>query len=99
MKNLLHNHYLLTQKRGLITPETTFDQFVAKIDEEYLELCNEYSDIARDGFSVPSQSFINECTDLVMVVMNMFQHYDVDFEDQLKANIKVQESRVKQIHS
>ena len=93
MKNLLHNHYALIKKRGLITDKTTLGEFMKKMSEEYHEA---YESWADDCFwaIVPSDSFIYECTDLVMVVMNMFQHYGIDFEDELKKNIKKQESRI-----
>ncbi len=89
MKEAIKNHYILCKKRGLITPETTFDQFVLKIDMAYLELCNEYADIARDGFSVPSDSFIHECTKFILTITDLYQHFGICLEDQIKARVKI----------
>ena len=98
MRQLIKNHYVLTKKRGLITPEPPLSAFIDKMEEEYREVVNCYADDLMAEQS-PSGEFIQECTDLVMVVLNMFQHLGIDFEDELKANIKVQESRVKNIDS
>jgi len=69
------------------------DDFMIKLEEEFNEVNEAWiTDIwAR---SEPSAEFFQECTDLVMVVMNMMQHYNVDFQEELSKNIKVQEGRV-----
>lgn len=93
MKTDLLNHYKLIKLRGLISPDTPMTAFMDKLNEEYEELWNAYADDIRDN-TCPSNAFIQEGVDLVMVVLNMFQHYGIDFEEELKKNIKTQESRI-----
>lgn len=93
MKTLLLNHYKLIKRRGLITPETPLSAFMDKMDEEYGEFWNAYADDIKADQD-PSSEFIQEGVDLVMVILNLFQHYGVDFEEELKKNIHVQEGRV-----
>lgn len=93
MKTLLLNHYKLIKKRGLIHPGTNVDDFMDKIKEEYYELWNAYAEDV-DSVTIPSDDFMHEATDLVMVILNMMQHYNIDFQDQLKKNIKIQEGRI-----
>ncbi len=93
MKNLIHLHFLAIKNRGLISPETTLDQFLMKLEEEYTEVQNAYADDCVNQ-KLPSSDLIYEMTDLVMVVLNCFQHYGVDFEEQLRINIKRQEQRI-----
>jgi len=94
MKNLLHNHYVLIQKRGLISNETTLHDFMDKLEEEYLEVMNAYADLVSIGQSRPDANLKAELTDLVMVVMNCFERLGIDFRDELKRNIQVQEGRI-----
>ena len=93
MTNQLLNHYKLIQKRGLITPETTFSQFMDKLNEEWMEVCNAYADCIRDG-KCPSDDLIYEMTDLLLVITNCFQHYGIDLSEQIAKNCKVQEGRI-----
>lgn len=98
MKLLFLNHYKLIQKRGFIHPDTRLDAFMLKLDEEYIEVTNAYADDCIEH-KLPSNELVQEMTDLVMVVMNCFQHFGIDFEDELKKNIRIQEGRVKNIDS
>jgi len=98
MKHLIKGHYKLIKARGLIVPETTLDQFMNKMEEEYYEVMNAYADDMVDR-KTPSPDLIYEMTDLVMVVMNCFQHYGVDFKEQLLKNVAVQKQRVIHIDS
>jgi NTP pyrophosphatase (non-canonical NTP hydrolase) len=54
---------------------------------------NAYADDCLDG-KLPSSDLVYEMTDLVMVVLNCFQHYGIDFEEQLRINIKRNENRI-----
>lgn len=93
MKTLLLQHYIAIKKRGLISVETTLDQFLMKLEEEYIEVGNAYADDCLER-KLPSSDLVYEMTDLVMVVLNCFQHYGIDIEEQLRINIKRQEQRV-----
>ena len=93
MKNLLKLHYIAIKKRGLISSKTFFYQFMEKLEEEYIEVGKAYTNDRVEG-KLPSNDLIYEMTDLVMVVLNCFQHYDIDFEEQLRINLNKQESRI-----
>lgn len=87
MKTLLIQHYEAIKNRGLISPETTLDQFIAKLEEEYSEVISQYADDCNEH-KLPSSDLVYEMTDLVMVVLNCFQHYGIDIKEQLRINIK-----------
>lgn len=93
---LIQKHYDLIRERGLIHPETSIDDFVRKMEEEYLEVLEAYADDIKAGGS-PSGDFFNECTDLVMVIFHMMNHYGIDFRQQLRKNIEIQRTRVAKI--
>lgn len=93
MKDLLLRHYIAIKQRGLISSDTSLDQFMDKLEEEYIELRSEYANYFDEQRN-PDGDFIHEAIDVVMVILNMLQHYDVDFIDELKHNVKYQESRI-----
>lgn len=93
MKHLLLRHYELIKRRGLITPETTIHHFIDKIEEEFYEVRNAYADDYAQSIE-PSDRFWHEGMDLIMTIANAMQHYGVDFEEELKKNIKIQEGRI-----
>lgn len=93
MKQLLIQHYEAIKQRGLISENTTLDQFIIKLNEEFLEVFNAYTDDCLEN-TIPSDSLIYEMTDLVMVVLNCFQHFGIDFEEQLRINLKKQNHRI-----
>lgn len=92
MKRLLKKHYNLIVKRGLIKDSTTLRDFDRKITEEYHEVYEAFTSLI--GSDKPDQRCLHECTDLVMTVLNMFQFYGIDFEDELRKNIRIQEGRI-----
>ena len=96
MEQLLLKHYTIQKDKGWIKPETTVDQFMEKISEEYSEVGNAYCDDVMSS-QTPSNEFNQELFDLVMVVFHYFQHYGVDFRDELLKNIAIQETRIKKI--
>lgn len=104
MKDLFKRHYKSIVKRGLITPKTKIIDFLNKIREEFGELefeiihsdannleCNNLYDITFDG------NVVQESIDLVMTVVNMLQHFNVDIESELLKNVELQEKRVNEI--
>lgn len=93
MKELFEKHYSLICERGLISHYTTVDQFVAKIAEELSEVIECYSDDIRTG-SVPSSEFIQESIDLMMVIVNMIQHLELNLENEISLNVNKQKKRV-----
>jgi hypothetical protein len=81
MKDLFKSHYEAIKLRGLITPETSFHEFLNKADEE---LC-EFADSKGDP---------NEAVDLICVMSNWLIHNGYDLEELLKDNLNVQLNRV-----
>lgn len=95
IKEKMKAHYAAIRERGLINPDTTIHDFMEKLEEEYIELRNEYAEMNWQNIDEPTKQFIQEATDLVMVILNMFEHYNIDFEKELVANLLIQESRPK----
>ena len=92
VKEKIAAHYRAIWERGLIHPGTTVHEFMEKLEEEYHELRNEYAEMNWQNVDEPTKQFIQEATDLVMVILNMFEHYNIDFEKELIENLLVQES-------
>lgn len=86
MKDLFKRHYNAIVKRGLITPETTKQDFWNKAEEELLELQVEI--FQEDNWK-------QESIDLICATMNMLIHNGVDIEYELCKNIEKQEERAK----
>ena len=82
MKTLLLNHYKLIKQRGLITSETTLDDFMMKLEAGYLELLNAYADDVSANRS-PSDSFMAESIELLLIITDMAQHYNIDLPEQI----------------
>jgi acyl carrier protein len=93
MKPLLTEHYEAIKARGLIHPGTSIHDFISKLEEEYYEFRSEYAQMNLEDITTPSKEMIQESVDLVMVIMDMFQHYGIDFKEELSENIKRQQSR------
>jgi len=95
VKEKIAAHYRAIWERGLIHPGTTVHEFMEKLEEEYHELRNEYAEMNWQNVDEPTKQFIQEATDLVMVILNMFEHYNIDFEKELIENLLVQENSPK----
>lgn len=96
MKSKLKYHYALIRQRGLITVKTTMDQFVLKMEEEWIEVLGAYADDLKAEQS-PSDAMVHEMTDMIMTIMNTMTHLGIDFETELDKNIAIQENRVKNL--
>lgn len=83
MKHLFKRHFQAIVNRGLITSETTLDDFYDKLNEEVneLQLANTNEEVHQ------------EAIDVVMVCINMLQYLGVNFEKELIKNIETQEKR------
>lgn len=78
MKSIIETNYAATKARGLITEHTSPDDFIAKIHEEVLELCE-----SMDGKGDPA----HELSDIILVCLNAGRHWGIDVETQLIKNI------------
>ncbi len=85
MIELSKRHYNAIVDRGLIDKNTTFKQFMDKLDEEIFELKNSNTD----------KEVYHEAMDCICVLTNMLLHYNVDIKAQLIKNIELQEKRAK----
>jgi len=88
MEKLRKRHYNACIKRGVITPDTTIYDFLKKIVEEYHEVI--------ESVTYPpslSDETKQECIDLVMVIFNMLNHYNIDIRSEIIKNIETQENR------
>ena len=88
MKKLIKRHYQAIVNRGLITQKTDLIDFIKKIIEEYHE--------SLESIPYPpklNDKAIQEFIDLIMVITNMFQFFDIDIKKEILKNIEVQEKR------
>ena len=89
MKEIIEANYKSIVDRGYITPTTTLFEFLDKIDEEVYEL-NDEALKPRDKSNLPE-----ELADVIMVCLNMANHYNIDIEQEIKNKIEVNKQRAK----
>ncbi len=89
MKDLIEANYKSIVDRGIITPTTTLFEFLDKIDEEVYEL--------NDEAMKPKQysNLPEELADVIMVCLNMANHYNIDIEQEIKNKIEINKQRAK----
>jgi NTP pyrophosphatase (non-canonical NTP hydrolase) len=89
MKELIEANYKSIVDRGYITPTTTLFEFLDKIDEEVYEL--------NDEAMKPKQysNLPEELADVIMVCLNMANHYNIDIEQEIKNKIEINKQRAK----
>ncbi|MDD4515673.1 hypothetical protein [Massilibacteroides sp.] len=87
IKELLERNYNSTVKRGLIKKETTPEEFINKIFDEYIELVIEHR-----KFSLHEDTFY-ELADIILVCLNFATHYDIDIFKYLEQKIEINENR------
>ena len=89
MKEIIEANYKSIVDRGYITPTTTLFEFLDKIDEEVYEL-NDEALKPRDKSNLPE-----ELADVIMVCLNMANHYNIDIEEEIKNKIEINKQRAK----
>lgn len=105
MKDLIEQNYYVTRKRGLITDETTIEEFINKIWEEFDELENECSylresqDFIYDFYEFGDKDFnikkaYFEIADVILTCLNFARHLDIDIKQVLKEKIEINEKRI-----
>ncbi len=85
MKDLIESNYKSIVKRGLITPYTSSEDFIMKLEEEVQEY------IEAEKYTLPNVN--EELADIILVCLNIARHYDVDIEKELIRKIKINETR------
>ena len=83
MKKLIKRNYKSIVKRGLINHSTTLEDFINKLKEE----CNEL-----EHHESPD-NFREELADVILVCLNIAEHYKIDIEKELINKIKINENR------
>ena len=89
MKDLIEANYKSIVDRGFITPTTTLFEFLDKLDEEVREL-NQEALTPKEYSNLPE-----ELADVIMVCLNMANHYNIDIEQEIKNKIKINKQRAK----
>lgn len=93
LKEIQIRNYKATVKRGLISQNTTFEDFINKLEEEVNEL------------NLSELPFVNEVNvpffderelaDVVLVCLAMAKHYNVDILKELENKTLINEERAK----
>ncbi len=83
MRSLVKRNYKSIVQRGLINHATTLEDFVNKLKEEVNEF--EY-------YSSP-KNFNEELSDVILVCLNIAEHYQIDIEKELISKIEINEKR------
>jgi len=96
MKILIKNHFLIQKRRGLISPDTTLDQFMTNLDMSYTELINAHADDIKANRS-PSDDFMTELTSLMLVGFHLMQNSGVSFEEEVAKVNKRQEGMISRL--
>ena len=89
MKEIIEANYKSIVDRGFITPTTTLFDFLDKIDEEVEEL-NKEALKPKQYSNLPE-----ELADVIMVCLNMANHYNIDIEEEIKNKIEINKQRAK----
>ena len=78
MKSKIKKSYEITVSRGLISKNTTMQEFIDKLKEEYSELLIEWGKgVFVEDISDP---FWMEMMDIVGVCFNCMQHHNIDID-------------------
>ena len=80
LKKLMSRNYAATVRRGLITNDTTVDEFISKIYEEAEEL---YENPDDDS----------ELADIILVCLAYAKHFHIDIVSALEQKVKYNEVR------
>lgn len=86
LDGLINDNYDSIVKRGLITPNTTKQDFIDKICEEVNEFWSEVIERNDSGIK-------EELADIILTCLNFAKHYNIDIETELKKKIKVNFNR------
>ena len=82
-KNLIESNYKSIIDRGLITPITTREDFINKLDEEVGELYHADNEANE----------IEEIADVILTALNMARHFDVDIVKAMEDKIIINKKR------
>jgi len=83
MRKIIERNYKSIVKRGLINHSTTLNDFIDKLKEEVTEFEHHYSD----------ENFKEELSDIILVCLNIAEHYKINIESEIVKKIIINESR------
>jgi len=89
MKDLINRNYASIVKRGYITPETTHEEFLDKLDEENDEVFKEYMLVITNK----KHNLGEELADVILTCLNWAHHFSIDIEKELHKKIEKNEKR------
>lgn len=78
-----NRNYAATMRRGKITPSTSRDEFLNKLLEEVEELI----------ISTDSQNQSEEMADVILVLLAMAKHMNIDIMNELRKKVIKNETR------
>jgi NTP pyrophosphatase (non-canonical NTP hydrolase) len=85
MRSLIKRNYKSIVQRGLINHATTLEDFINKLKEEVNEFEHHNS----------PDNFNEELSDVILVCLNIAEHYQIDIEKEMIKKIKINEKRQK----
>ena len=85
LKQLIEQNYQSIKDRGMIDKQTTFDDFLIKLDEEMWELLDEYENTQKVNGE--------ELADCILVLLNMARRYGIDIISELKMKVVINQQR------
>lgn len=83
MIELIRRNYKSIVQRGLINHSTTLEDFVDKLKEEVNEFEHHNS----------PENLNEELADVILVCLNIAEHYQIDIEKELINKIEINENR------
>lgn len=94
LKEIQERNYQATVKRGLISNKTTIEQFLDKIFEELEELdCSLWDYTKRKRKKSFCKNSKLEMADIILTVLAMAKHYDIDIQKALEEKTIINENR------
>ena len=90
LKEIQERNYKATVKRGLINNDTTREAFYNKLEEEREEFMWEF--LWKDRINI-NNSTINELSDIIIVCLNIANHYNIDIQKALEDKTLYNENR------
>lgn len=85
MKHIIESNYNSIVKRGKINVQTTEQDFIDKIQEEFNEL--------KEAVFGKKSNRNEEIADIILTCLNYARHYNVDIEKQLITKINTNNKR------
>lgn len=84
LTDITHRNYEATNRRGLITIETTFENFIDKLKEEVDELDTKLPYADPDWC---------ELADIALICFTMAEHYGIDLIEEMRKKTEFNETR------